>query len=260
MKIYDIPFLEYTKIIGPVWSTIQWKRLNRGDYKSMSQWLCSKFEISEEESKGLREFDPSIIEKYQYFGKELKEIYNGDFVDIINYDEGCVYIAIHKDIERKYKMLRPKIKRPETRRTIVRQDPMKRVQIMLELYPFLNEELVRLYNLGLNDRFLSKKIRTKFPEITFNVTNVLYWRKMNNLLANKTVGYVCKIDKKIEDEILSFYNQKLSDLEIGIAMGLNPGKIADWRFRNNLKVNRKRIPVETSVILTSDRYEEFMQM
>ena len=106
MKIYNIPFLEYKKIIGSVWSTIQWKRINRGDYKSMSQWLYSKFEISEEESKGLREFDPSIIEKYQDFSKELKEIYNGDFVDIINYDEGYVYIAIHKDIEGKYKIFK----------------------------------------------------------------------------------------------------------------------------------------------------------
>lgn len=241
MKIYDIPFLKYTKIIGSVWCTIRWKRLNKGEYKSMSQWLCSKFEISEEESKSLREFDPSVIEKYQDFNKELKEIYNGDFVDVINYDEGCIHIAIHKDIERKYKILRHKTERPKTKHTIVRQDPMKRVQIVLELFPFLNEELMRFYNLGLNDRFLSKKIRTKFPEITFDVTNALYWRKMNNLSANKTVGYVCKIDNKVEDEILSFYNQKLSDLEIGIAMGLNPGKIADWRFRNNLKANRKRI-------------------
>ena len=252
MKIYDIPFLKYKKIIGSVWSTIRWKRFNKGEYKSMSQWLYSKFEISEEESKGLREFDPSIIEKYQDFAKELKEIYNGDFVDIINYDEGCVYIAIHKDIERKYKILRPKTKIPKTNipkteSTIIRYDPMKkRIQILLKLFPFLNEELMRLYNLCLNDRFLSKKIRTKFPETAFNVTNVLYWRKMNNLPANKTVGCICKIDNKVEDEILSFYNQKLSDLEIGIAMGLNPGKIADWRVRNNLRANKKRIPILTS--------------
>lgn len=255
MRLVEIPFLTFNKIAGKVWSSVRWKRLNRGEYKSQSEWVCAKFEIDERDSAYLRDFNFSTIKKYEEFEKALSEMFKGDFISVINYDEGLVYIVAHKGVDIKYndyrKIYRKGIRKKRKARLSKLPGKlydevdmgMKSVKAFLDTFPFLHPELKRLYDKGLNDRYISKKIREKFLDIKFDVDKVLYWRRLYNLPANKTFHYTCRIDEKTESDMLGYYKKGLNDLEIGIAMGINPGKIAVWRHRNNLEANRKRIPV-----------------
>lgn len=242
----DIPFLKYKKIIYKIWSTIQWEGLDKGIYSSQDMWKYTKYEISEKDSADLRAFEFSAIKKYESINNEIKKIFEGKFISIVNYDEGFVYIITHNDNivtcnEEKKESDKKHKKRKEPNKIDYKKRAIKSTENILESFPFLHEELMRLYNLGLNDRYLSIKIRKKFLDINFGENRISGWRKINKLPAHKTIGNVCKIDERVEKKFLDFYNQGLNDLEIGIVLGINPGKIAAWRIRNNLKANRKRI-------------------
>lgn len=255
MRLVEVPFLTFKRITGKVWSSVRWKRLNREEYQSPSEWIYAKFEIDERDSADLINFNFSTIKKYEEFEKALSEMFNGDFISVINYDEGLVYIVAHKGVDRKYndyrKIYRKGIRKKRKARLSKlpgklydeMEMGMKSVKAFLDTFPFLHPELKRLYDKGLNDRYISKKIREKFLDIKFDVDKVLYWRRLYNLPANKTFHYTCRIDERAESNMLKFYKKGLNDLEIGIVMGINPGKIAIWRHRNNLGANRKRIPV-----------------
>lgn len=244
MRINDIPLLDFKRMIGNVWCSVRWKNLNKGIYKSPSEWIYAELKIDERDSADLRSFDLSVIKKYEKFESTLTEMYMGDFVSVINYDEGSVYIVAHKGVTKKYKeykeRLRIKIKPFINDRAAIN---IMRAKVLLDTFPFLHPELKRLYDKGLNDRYISKKIRTKFPDTKFTVNKVSTWRQMYDLPANKTFYYICKIDEKVESEILKFYKEGLNDLEIGITMGINPRKIAIWRKKNNLGHNIKRVPI-----------------
>ena len=248
MRIIDVPFLDFKRMIGKVWSSVRWKNLNKGQYKSLSEWIYAGFKIDERDSADLRRFDLSVIKKYEKFEMTLTEMYKGDFINVINYDEGSVYIVAHKGVTKKYKeykkRLRIKIKPFINDRETIN---IMRVKVLLDTFPSLHPELKRLYDKGLNDRYILKKIGTKFPEIKFSENKISMWRKLYDLPANKTFYfyYTCRIDEKVESEILKFYKKGLNDLEIGISMGINPGKIAVWRNKNNLGPNRKRVPIST---------------
>lgn len=253
MDLIDIPFLNYKKIVYKIWSTIQWEGLDKGIYASQDMWKYAKYKISEEDSADLRAFEYSAIEKYMAFRKEIKKMFEGKFISIVNYDEGNVYIIAHSDIIEYYeeKKENNKENKKDTKKKDKKKKDPKKIDYeknainltmnLLESYPFLHEELMRLYNLGLNDRYMSIKIRKMFPEINFGDNKILRWRKINKLSPNKTVGNVCKIDERVEKKFLELYNQGLNDLEIGITLGVHPGKIAAWRIRNNLKAHRKRL-------------------
>ncbi len=255
MNLVDIPFLKYNKIIKKIWSTIQWEGLDKGIYASKDMWRYTKYEISEKDSADLRAFEYSAIEKYMAFRKEIKKMFEGKFISIVNYDEGNVYIITHNDDivthddenedtdKKNNKRGRPRnsITNGRLNKISFENYVTNLTKNLLESFPFLDEELMRLYNMGLNDRYLSMKIRRKFPEINFGVDKILMWRKINKLPANKTIGIVCKIDERVEKLFLDLYNQGFNDLEVGIILGVNPNKISDWRTRNNLKANIKRI-------------------
>ncbi len=255
MRLVEVPFLTFKRITGNVWSSVRWKRLNKGEYQFQSEWICAKFEIDERDSAGLRDFNFSTIKKYEEFEKDLSEMFKGDFISVINYDEGLVYIVAHKGIDIKYndyrkiyrnrirKKIKVKLSKLPGKLSAEMDMGIKSVKALFNTFPFLHPELKRLYDKGLNDRYISKKIREKFLDIKFDVGKVLYWRRLYNLPANKTFHYTCRIDEKTESDMLGYYKEGLNDLEIGIAMGINPGKIAIWRHRNNLGANRKRIPV-----------------
>lgn len=246
MRLIEVPFLDFKKMIGNVWSGVRWKNLNKGKYRSPSEWIYAEFKIDERDSADLRRFDLSVIKKYEKFESTLTEMYKGDFVSVINYDEGSVYIVGYKGVTKKYKeykeRLRIKIKPFINDRAAIN---IKRVKVLLDAFPSLHPELKRLYDKGINDRYILKKIRTKFPEIKFSENKIIMWRKLYDLPANKTYYYTCRIDEKVESEILKFYKKGLNDLEIGIAMGINPRKIAIWRNKNNLGHNFKRVPIST---------------
>jgi len=244
MRLIDVPFLDFKRMIGNVWCSVRWKNLNKGIYKSPSEWIYAELKIDERDSADLRSFDLSVIKNYEKFERTLTEMYKGDFVSVINYDEGSVYIVAHKGVTKKYKeykeRLRIKIKPFINDRAAIN---IMRVKVLLDAFPFLHPELKRLYDKGLNDRYILKKIRTKFPDIKFSENKILMWRKLYDLPANKTYYYTCRIDEKVESEILKFYKEGLNDLEIGITMGINPRKIAIWRKKNNLEHNVKRVPI-----------------
>jgi hypothetical protein len=246
MNLVDIPFLKYKKIIYKIWSTIQWEGLDKGIYTSQYMWKYAKYEINEKDSEDLRAFEYSTIEKYKYLRKEINKMFEGKFISIVNYDEGNVYIIVHIDsiIAHDDEQKEPD-KRHENRGRPKKLDYESNIinltKNLLNSFDFLHEELICLYNIGLNDRYMSMKIRRKFPEINFGVNKILMWRKINNLPANKTFGNVCKIDERAEKRFLDLYNQGFNDLEVGIILGVNPNKISDWRTRNNLKANIKRL-------------------
>lgn len=245
MNLVDIPFLKYKRIENKIWSTIQWKGLDKGIYASPDEWKYAKYEISEKDSADLKEFEFSSIEKYETFGKELKKLFNNKFISIVNYDEGYVYIIVHnddiaykedkKETKKKYKEMKTSEKIEYENRNI------KLIKNILESYPFVHEDILRLYNSGLNDRYISITIRKKYPEINLTENKILGWRKINKLPANKTFGNIFNIDEIMEKNFLEHYNKGLNDLTIGIILGINPGKIAAWRARNNLRANRKNI-------------------
>lgn len=133
------------------------------------------------------------------------------------------------------------------------------VEETMKPFPFLHEELLRLYNLGLNDRYMSIKIRRKYPGIHFTQNKILGWRRLNRLPANNTTGSICKIDETVEKSFLDLYNKGLNDLEIGIMIGINPDKITAWRIRNNLKANRKRKRETVLLNITKDIDEADMK-
>ena len=256
MDLIDIPFLKYNKILNKIWSTIQWEGLDKGIFASKDMWKYAKYEISEKDSADLRAFEYSAIEKYMDFRKEIKKMFDGKFVSIVNYDEGNVYIVTYtdniviyddekKEPDKKDKK-NERHKREKHKKFDYERSVTNLTKSLLELHPFLHDELMRLYNIGLNDRYLSIKIRRKFPEINFGVNKILRWRKINKLPANKTMGIVCKIDERVENMFLDLYNQGYNDLEVGIILGVNPGKITDWRSRNNLRANIRRSRKEVS--------------
>lgn len=246
MRLIDVPFLNFKRMIGKVWISLRFKKLNKGKYKSPSEWIYAEFKIDERDSADLRRFDLSVIKKHEKFESTLTEMYKGDFVSVINYDEGSVYIVAHKGVTKKYreykKRLRIKIKPFINDRETIK---IMRVKVLLDTFPSLHPELKRLYDKGLNDRYILKKIKTRFPEIKFSENKISIWRKLYDLPANKTSYYTCRIDEMVESEILKFYKKGLNDLEIGIAMGINPRKIAIWRNKNNLMPNLKRVPIST---------------
>lgn len=252
MNLSYVPFLKYKKIIPKIWSTIQYEGFDKGDYKSQDMWKYAKYEISEKDSADLRAFEYPAIEKYMTFRKEINKMFEGKFIGIVNYDDGNIYIVAHSDdlVKNEKKERVEKLRKRGIDKKLdyengesnkyCENNIINLTKNLLTSFPFLHEELMRLYNIGLNDRYLSMKIRRKFPEINFGTNKILRWRKINNLPANKTIGNICKIDGRVENGFLDLYNLGLNDLEIGITLGIHPGKITAWRFRNNLKANRKR--------------------
>ena len=50
MRIIEVPFLDFKRMIGKVWSGVRWKKLNKGKYKSPSEWIYAEFKIDERDS------------------------------------------------------------------------------------------------------------------------------------------------------------------------------------------------------------------
>ena len=93
---------EYQELNDDVWDALEWdgwvddaSRLGHGEkgYKR-EDYEYIELEISEEDEFGLATGDEKTIDKYNDFDIELKEkIYDKGYLDLINYDEGKVFIV-----------------------------------------------------------------------------------------------------------------------------------------------------------------------
>lgn len=93
------------------------------------------------------------------------------------------------------------------------------------------EKRLRLYNEGLPDTEIAKKCYVSRGAIKG-------WRKRRGLEANLSQGESFK-DKKEHKERMKYYNQGLTDREIGKKVGLSKSGVAYWRRQYNLPANRE---------------------
>lgn len=93
-----------------------------------------------------------------------------------------------------------------------------------------HEKRMSLYNQGLNDREIGKRLY-------LSASAVRYWRRWNGLPANKTYW---AITPEMDAEMRKMHQTGESDLAIARKMGLAKGTVYSWRCRKGLPTNFKR--------------------
>lgn len=103
----------------------------------------------------------------------------------------------------------------------------------MKLPPEEEKERLKLYNQGLNDGQIARKLYVSRDAIKS-------WRRSRKLPANAEQGEKPGISDKEHQRRLDYYNQGLTDREIGEEVGLSKSGVAYWRGSYDLPANRER--------------------
>jgi hypothetical protein len=89
-----IPDLKYKEITNEIWNTILSEGLNIEKMAyDKNDWEYANLPISETDKNGLKKFNKEVVEEYNNFDIQLKEMYHMRYVDLIDYNKGIVRIV-----------------------------------------------------------------------------------------------------------------------------------------------------------------------
>lgn len=115
----------------------------------------------------------------------------------------------------------------------------------LPLEVFREKVRMRMYNEGLNDTEIGKKLR-------LTISAIWHWREKRGLKPN----FSRKLNKNEEELRMKLYKEGLNDTEIGKKLGLNKSAIWSWRKKEGLKSNFSRRLSEDEEELRMKLYKE----
>ena len=109
--------------------------------------------------------------------------------------------------------------------------------------PDVKYEVLQLYNIGYNDRLISKNINKRLGT-SLSPKSITKWRKLNNLPAKRVFGKpVCNIfeSHRTQDRVRRLIISGETIENISIKLGITYSLIIDWLNSNNItSVNVKK--------------------
>lgn len=88
----------FRPVTRSIFDTIESEGLTE-EYNSdnMSDWTFCELSLNEEDKNGLINFEPNIVQKFNEFDISLKKYFSMEYIDLIDYDHGKVYIVKSKN-------------------------------------------------------------------------------------------------------------------------------------------------------------------
>jgi len=115
----------------------------------------------------------------------------------------------------------------------------------------IENELLRLYQKGYNDRYITRILNKKFDKKVY-AEHIQRWRKKRNLSANHTytINVKCVIDDKLGSRITELFNQGVKIDDIRNKYGLTLAVLYEWRKKHDLihKMKGRRLSNEENTL------------
>ncbi len=85
---------KFVPVSNSIWGNIKDEGLDEEqNAKSRNSWLMTQLDMLDNDKTNLQNFDDDTINKFNSFDIELKQIYNGKIVDLIDYDSGAITLV-----------------------------------------------------------------------------------------------------------------------------------------------------------------------
>jgi hypothetical protein len=87
---------QWQPITDQIWDTIQIEGLDEEFNQDRTAWSFISLNVSQQDSDELRAYDPVAIDEWNGFDISLKEKFNLQMIDLIDYANGSVIIVKHE--------------------------------------------------------------------------------------------------------------------------------------------------------------------
>lgn len=96
-----VPFLTFRPVDAQTWGAIRDEGLDQEQgAPKREQWAVAVLPISRADAEGLRQFDEATIEKFNGLDIALKRDYDGQIVDLVDYENGIVRLVKTREVTR----------------------------------------------------------------------------------------------------------------------------------------------------------------